>query len=95
MERMARARPEHYRPPTSVHTRAWRRIRAVVLYRDRYLCQLEYPGCLGVATHCDHVLPLRFGGDNSLANLRAACQSCNLRRGDGTQPVDGEPASAW
>jgi 5-methylcytosine-specific restriction endonuclease McrA len=92
---MARRRPEHYQPPTSVHSRAWRKLRLVVLARDGYTCQLQYPGCTGRATHVDHVLPLRFGGTNDLANLRAACASCNLRRGDGTRQVGGEVASAW
>ncbi len=66
-----------------------------MLARDQYVCRLEYPGCQGRATHVDHVLPLRFGGTNDLANLRASCASCNLRRGDGTWDVGGEMASAW
>jgi 5-methylcytosine-specific restriction endonuclease McrA len=92
---MARVRPEYYRPPTSIHTRAWRKIRLTVLARDHYTCQLGYPGCTVIATHADHILPLRFGGTNHLANLRAACRSCNLRRGDGTKQVADEPVSIW
>jgi 5-methylcytosine-specific restriction endonuclease McrA len=93
---MARRRPEYSQPPPSIHHREWRRIRAVVLARDQYVCRLEYPGCTGHATDVDHVLPLRFGGTHDLANLRAACASCNLRRGDGTRAVGGsEVASAW
>ncbi len=83
------------RAGANIHTRAWRKIRAVVLERDRWECQLEYPGCQGRATHVDHVLPIRFGGTNSLANLRAACRSCNLRRGDGTNGCLGDVRSVW
>jgi 5-methylcytosine-specific restriction endonuclease McrA len=42
----------------------------------------------------DHVLPRRFGGTDHPTNLRAACSSCNIARGDGVRPVSG-PVSAW
>jgi 5-methylcytosine-specific restriction endonuclease McrA len=32
--------------------------------------------------HIDHVKPLVKGGAHMLANLRSACSSCNLRKGD-------------
>ena len=73
---------------------AWARRRRLVLERDGHRCTLELEGCTGLATHADHIIPRRFGGTDDLANLRAACPSCNLRRGDGTTPV-GEVASAW
>lgn len=72
----------------------WARTRRLVLERDRRRCTLELPGCTGVASHVDHIIPRRFGGTDELANLRAACPSCNLRRGDGTDPV-AEVATAW
>jgi len=75
-------------------SRAWERTRRTVLERDRHRCRLEYPGCEGRATHVDHITPRRYGGTDHLANLRAACASCNLRRGDGTGPLD-PPVSAW
>jgi 5-methylcytosine-specific restriction protein A len=37
-------------------TRAWRRTRKIVLERDDYRCQLNYPGCLGEATEVDHAV---------------------------------------
>jgi 5-methylcytosine-specific restriction endonuclease McrA len=75
-------------------TAAWRRIRRLILERDGHRCTLELPGCQGVATQVDHVVPRRFGGTDEPANLRASCARCNRRRGDGTEPV-AEVASAW
>ena len=78
-----------------LQSEAWKRTRRQVLFRDGYWCQLEYPGCTGLATHVDHVTPRRFGGsDTDLSNLRASCPTCNLRRGDGTAPPD-VVASVW
>jgi 5-methylcytosine-specific restriction enzyme A len=59
-------------------TRAWRAIRLVVLRRDRWTCQLRYPGCRTVARSVDHIVrPQDGGAPFDLANLRAACVSCN------------------
>lgn len=71
------------------------RTRRRVLARDRGVCQIQAPGCEGVATHVDHVVPRRFGGEDVDANLRAACATCNQRRGDGTDPPASVPASVW
>ena len=61
--------------------RPWRRARAACLERDRYLCQLRYPGvCLGVADTADHIRTVLEGGNNDPRNLRAACTPCNLAR---------------
>jgi 5-methylcytosine-specific restriction endonuclease McrA len=65
-----------------------------VLQRDGYRCRVPVPGgdpsnggqlCGAYATHVDHVLPRAQGGSDHPANLRAACASCNLRRGVGRQ----------
>jgi 5-methylcytosine-specific restriction endonuclease McrA len=72
----------------------WPKLRAAVLERDGRRCQLEYAGCRGEATTADHIVPRRFGGRDTLANLRAACGPCNSRRGDGTKPV-AKAVSAW
>ncbi|MGI8624193.1 MAG: HNH endonuclease [Solirubrobacteraceae bacterium] len=61
---------------------AWRKVRADVLARDSYVCQLDLPGCTWVATVVDHVVPVARGGAAlDPANLRAACSSCNARKG--------------
>lgn len=58
-------------------TRAWRKVRAAVLVRDRYLCRW----CGGPATTADHYpVPRKFGGPDELWNLVAACLPCNCRR---------------
>ena len=63
-------------------TRAWRKLRAAVLYRDAYTCQY----CGRAATHADHVIPRVAGGRDTAANLVAACEACNLAKGDGPGP---------
>lgn len=58
--------------------RNWTETRAVVLYRDGYLCQIcrDAP-----ATEVDHVWPRRMGGTDDLDNLQAACVPCNRQKG--------------
>lgn len=77
-------------------TRRWRQLRALVLDRDGHRCQLPIDAsgqlCGAYATHVDHVLPRSKGGSDHPANLRAACQTCNLRRGDRQHDVDARRA---
>ena len=69
-------------------TWAWRQLRAAVLRRDGWTCQLcgdpLHPRCsrsgCGQCAHVDHRLPVAAGGVDHPANLRAACQRCNLSR---------------
>lgn len=62
-------------------TRAWRKVRALVLARDRQRCQLRVPGvCTTVATEAHHVLGKALGDDP--AHLVAACGPCNKHVGD-------------
>lgn len=72
-------------------TRAWRRVRALVLARDRQLaittggpwCRLRVPGvCVGESRpmHVHH-LDGKARGDN-LARLVASCAPCNLHTGE-------------
>lgn len=70
----------------SVTNRAWRRLRLVILERDRFVCGIcGGPG----ATTVDHVRPRSQGGTNHPGNLRAAHARCNYGRGDrpAGQPV--------
>lgn len=62
--------------PERGYTSEYRRNRAIVLGRDDYTCRY----CGKPAVVVDHVIPLSAGGDSSLANLVAACTSCNRRR---------------
>lgn len=67
-------------------TRAWRRIRAYVLERDRYACQFLVPAnpggiCGAYATHVHHTDPRESGGSDDPANLAAACADHNLTKG--------------
>ena len=54
-----------------------RRLRPEVLERDDYVCRW----CGRLATTADHIVPLARGGETTLANLAAACVSCNSARG--------------
>lgn len=77
-------------------TRAWRGVRARVLLRDGYLCQLRMPGV------CTVDAPARGGhvhhlhGKASCVGCRAdrhdhlvaSCKACNLHTGDPSTTVD-------
>lgn len=61
---------------------AWVRTRLRVLERDGYICQVRLPGCRVKASAVDHIRELADGGDPyDMANLQAACVSCNSRKG--------------
>lgn len=80
----------------------WRRFRAAVLARDRYLCTIRGEGCTVTAPliggHVDHVIPLvRGGAKYDMTNARAACAHCNTSRGSSTPAPQPEPrpTSSW
>jgi len=60
--------------------REWERIRQQVLARDGHVCQVK--GCGQAATHVDHITPKSLGGNDSLDNLQAMCQTHNLKKGN-------------
>lgn len=77
-------------------TRAWRRVRRVVLARDGYRCRLKIKGtCVGTATHVHHVRGKRHGDDPRW--LVAACAPCNLKVGDPARTPDppATPITQW
>jgi 5-methylcytosine-specific restriction endonuclease McrA len=60
----------------------WRRVRLLVLARDRNTCQVRLK-CNGApANSVDHIVALANGGARlDPGNLRAACQACNSAKG--------------
>lgn len=58
-------------------TTLWRKIRARILERDGYTCQL----CGQEALTVDHIVPRRLGGQDNDDNLQALCSRCNTRKG--------------
>lgn len=62
-------------------TRAWRRIRLLVLERDSYRCRLQLTGCTTVATEVHHLLPRTISGDD-IRYLRSVCRPCNVAAGE-------------
>lgn len=67
--------------PTPYRDPQWKIVRPLVLERDSHLCQLRLPNCKTTATHVDHLIDWRDGGDwFALHNLQAACSSCNVAK---------------
>lgn len=61
-------------------------------------CHLRLPGCTGVATTKDHVIPYAQGGTDDVGNFRPACRPCNSKRQDKTlgpsvKVITGPPAA--
>lgn len=56
----------------------WRKLRAIVLERDRYLCQACYKqGLYVTATTVDHIIAKAHGGTDSFSNLQSLCDRCH------------------
>ena len=67
----------------------WRAIRRRVLNRDGWRCTAC--GAAG-RMEVDHVQPLNRGGDDDLANLRALCRTCHIKR---HSPAEHPERRAW
>lgn len=64
------------------HTRAWRKLRDLVVVEEPS-CRLGFPGiCMRVSTTADHVIPVTVQPELALVrtNLRGACGPCNEAR---------------
>jgi len=81
--------PEHTVPwagkrttsSTLTSTAAWKQLRAQVLRRDRYRCQLREEGCTGRATQVDHIVNTAAGGaELDPDNCQSTCSHCNARK---------------
>jgi 5-methylcytosine-specific restriction endonuclease McrA len=77
----------------------WRKVRLAILERDGWECQLRLEGCTGWASEVDHVVAVSLGGGvYDPENLRAACATCNRRRGGvlgGSKPFERRPSREW
>lgn len=78
-------------------TTAWRRLRAYVLARDGYICQVRMDCCTHHADQVDHIIPRSAGGEDTEQNCRAACRACNLARRTAAAQYEPEPrrVSSW
>lgn len=75
-------------------TRAWRKLRAEVLFRDGGLCQLMLEGCEVYADQVHH--RKGKGISENPADLEAACGTCNNTAGDPTKAdPEPEPNTQW
>lgn len=75
-------------------TRAWAKIRAYVLERDAYVCQLRIPDtCTHTATQAHHTRDRNVYGDDP-AHIIATCAPCNIRVGNPTI-TDPDPNPTW
>lgn len=74
----------------------YRRNRPLAMKRDRWRCQLRYPGCTLAASQCDHIIRPEDGGGHELANLRAVCKTCHAKRTaeQGNEARRGRPKNA-
>ncbi len=91
-ERFLHPTPRRKRQQQLYNNRSWKHARLAALERDLYVCQVprretgKLPPdavCGKPATLADHIVrPEEGGAPYELANLRAACRSCNLRRHD-------------
>lgn len=56
----------------------WRKKRAAVLKRDRYLCQCDdCKGCTLPASEVDHITPKSMGGSDDSCNLQSLNVDCH------------------
>lgn len=64
----------------------WRAIRAAVLSRDQYVCQVQVAGvCTGAAQCVHHIHGRAITGDD-MRYLQASCTACNLHIGEPNKP---------
>lgn len=79
------------------YDRRWRTVRAGVLSRDGYRCQMRLDDrCTVIADTVDHIDRLMDGGAKlDPANLRAACKHCNSRDGAEAGNARRQPHTPW
>ena len=58
-----------------------KKVRFEVFKRDAFRCQYCGEAAPDVILEIDHIKPVAGGGDNTIANLVAACRDCNAGKG--------------
>jgi 5-methylcytosine-specific restriction endonuclease McrA len=56
-------------------------LRAAVIARDGYVCQLCGGRVAPIDVHIDHIYPWSRGGPTVLSNLQVTHSRCNIRKG--------------
>ena len=51
-----------------------------VFWRDSAICRLCNDELQELRWHCDHIVPLWNGGDNSMENLQSLCANCHCEK---------------
>lgn len=72
-----RERLNQWRQRRSMSEGKWEEVRGRVFTRDGYKCQTCNSND---DLHCDHIISLADGGDNSEANLVTLCRACHSRK---------------
>lgn len=57
------------------------KLRFEVFKRDSFKCQYCGSSAPNVVLRCDHIKPVKSGGDNNISNLITACFACNSGKG--------------
>jgi len=61
--------------------KAWETTRAIILKRDKYLCQpCKRNGHIVAAKQVDHKIPKAQGGTDNHENLQSICISCHANK---------------
>lgn len=62
------------------YTRAWYRLRAMILNESPLCLHCLSVGRTTPATEVDHITPIRAGGSNARSNLQPLCKPCHSRK---------------
>lgn len=73
-----------------VRKRPSAKLRQQVMQRARGLCEYCYSQQRYCPDRfvCDHIFPVSFGGETTIANLAFACIGCNSKKGNERQALD-------
>jgi 5-methylcytosine-specific restriction endonuclease McrA len=88
----SRARRTEARERNRMYARKrWAMTRKAKLFANP-ICELEHPGCLGIATEVHHKIAMEDGGaEYAMDNLVTACKPRHARKPGGSSWSAGEP----